>query len=196
MSNLCDGITPVIIEEVCGSTISPRWFAAYTAPRHEKHVSELLANRGIETFLPLYRTARQWQKRGPVVLELPLFPSYLFVRITPGARISVLGAPGVLSMVGSAREPWPLPDFEIEALRSGVHLRKVEPHPYLVIGERARIKAGPMAGMEGVLVRRNNSFRLVLTLDGIMQSVSVEVDANDLEPSVPARAPASSSAAN
>jgi transcription antitermination factor NusG len=168
----------------------------YTTPRHEKHVSELLTDRGIETFLPLYRTARQWQKRCPVILELPLFPAYVFVRITHGERCAVLGLPGVLSIVGSAREPWPLPEFEIEALRSGMHLRKVEPHPYLVVGERARIKAGPMAGMEGVLVRKKNSFRMVLTLDMIMQSVAVEVDADDLEPVGPTRVSGSSSITN
>ena len=89
----------------------PRWFALYTTPRHEKHVSEMLAQRQIETFLPLYRTTRRWKKSRPVVLELPLFPTYVFVRIAREARGAVLGMPGVLSIVGSAREPWPLPDL-------------------------------------------------------------------------------------
>ena len=101
-------------------TTLPRWFALYTTPRHEKHVSEILAERQIETFLPLYRTTRQWKKSRPVVLELPLFPTYVFVRIARQARGAVLGMPGVLSIVGSSREPWPLPDLEIEALRSGL----------------------------------------------------------------------------
>lgn len=196
MSKTCECITTEGIEAVYGALNSPRWFAVYTTPRHEKHVSELATDRGIETFLPLYRTARQWKKRCPVVLELPLFPTYVFVRMTQGDRGAVLGLPGVLSIVGSAREPWPLPDFEIEALRSGMHLRKVEPHPYLVVGERARIKAGPMAGMEGVLVRKKNSLRVVLTLDNIMQSVAVEVDANDLELACPARKAIGTSLAN
>jgi transcription antitermination factor NusG len=90
--------------------------------------------------------------------------------------------PGVLSIVGSAREPWPLPDFEIEALRSGLLERNVEPHPYLVVGERVRIKTGVMAGVEGILVRKKNDFRVVLSLNTIMQSVAVEVDADDVEP--------------
>jgi len=162
----------------------PQWFAAYTSSRHEKHVSEFLTNRAIENFLPLYRTVRRWKKRSPLVLELPLFPNYLFVHITPRARGSVLAAPGVLSMVGSEREAWPLPDSEIEALRVAVHLRKAEPHPYLVVGERARIVAGPLAGLEGVLARKKNNFRVVLTIDEIMQSFAVEVDADELEPVV------------
>jgi len=162
---------------------SLRWFAVYTTPRHEKHVSEILAERQIEAFLPLYRANRQWKKSSPVVLDLPLFPSYVFVRIARHARSAILGIPGVLSIVGSSKEPWPLPDFEIDALRSGLLERKIEPHPYLVVGERVRIMAGVMAGVEGVLVRKKNDLRVVLSLDTIMRSVAVEVYADDIEPS-------------
>jgi transcription antitermination factor NusG len=161
---------------------TPQWFALSTIPRHEKNVSELLAQRCIEAFLPLYRTRRQWKKSCPVVLELPLFPTYVFVRIVRHARGAVLGLPGVLAIVGSPREPWPLPDLEIEALRSGLLERKIEPHPYLIVGERVRIKTGVMTGVEGVLVRKKNNFRVVLSLDTIMWSVAVEVDADDIEP--------------
>ena len=160
----------------------PRWFAVYTTPRHEKHVSEILAERQIETFLPLYRANRQWKKSSPVVLDLPLFPTYVFVRIARQARGVVLGTPGVLSIVGSSKESWPLPDFEIDALRSGLLERKIEPHPYLVVGERVRIMAGVMAGVEGVLVRKKSDLRVVLSLDTIMRSVAVEVNADDIEP--------------
>src|SRR5579871_5833482 len=161
---------------------SASWFAVYTTPRHEKKVSDVLAERQIETFLPLYRTNRQWKKSRPTVLELPLFPTYVFVRIEYRARGAVLSVPGVLSIVGSGREPWPLPDLEIEALRSALLERKIEPHPYLVVGERVRIRAGIMTGIEGVLIRKRNEFRVILTLDAIMRSVAVEVDADDVEP--------------
>jgi transcription antitermination factor NusG len=164
-----------------------RWFALYTTPRHEKHVSEMLTQRQIETFLPLYRTTRRWKKSRPVVLELPLFPTYVFVRIAREARGAVLSVPGVLSIVGSGREPWPLPDPEIESIRLGLQMRKIEPHPYLTVGERVRIKAGVMTGVEGILVRQKNDLRVVLNLDTIMRSVAVEVDADDIEP---AKAPA------
>ena len=168
---------------VCAdANTSLRWFALYTTPRREKHVSEILAQRQIETFLPLYRTTRQWKKSRPVVLELPLFPTYVFVRIAREARGAVLGVPGVLSIVGSSKESWPLPDFEIDALRSGLLERKIEPHSYLVVGERVRIKGGVMTGVEGILVRKKNDFRVVLSLDAIMRSVAVEVDADDIEP--------------
>lgn len=164
-----------------GADALPRWFAVYTTPRHEKHVAELLADRGVEIFLPVYRTTRQWKKSRPVVLELPLFPTYVFVRISRQARGIVLGTPGVLSIVGSSRESWPLPNLEIEALRSGLLERRMEPHPYLIVGERVRIKAGVMAGVEGVLIRKKNEFRVVVSLVSIMQSVAVEVDADDVE---------------
>lgn len=165
-----------------GVDAAPRWFALYTTPRHEKHVSEILAQRRIETFLPLYRTTRQWKKSRPVELELPLFPTYVFAHIALEARGAVLGVPGVLSIVGSPREPWPVPDPDIEAIRLGLQMRKIEPHPYLTVGERVRIKAGVMTGVEGVLVRKKNDLRVVLSLDAIMRSVAVEVDADDIEP--------------
>lgn len=167
---------------ICAAADNPlRWFAAYTTPRHEKHVSEILAERQIETFLPLYRAGRHWKKSLPVILELPLFPTYVFVRIARQARAAVLGIPGVLSIVGSSREPWPLPELEINALRWGLRERNIEPHSYLKVGERVRIKAGVMTGVEGVLVRTKNCFRVVLSLDTIMRSVAVEVDADDIE---------------
>jgi transcription antitermination factor NusG len=162
--------------------ISANWFAAYTLSHHEKHVALLLKGREVESFLPLYATLHHWRNRSKQKLELPLFPNYVFVRIDPRERVRVLEVPGVLSLIGFGRKPAPLPDLEIEALRSGIGQRRVEPHPYLVVGERVRIRAGAMCGLEGVLVRKKNNLRVVLTLDVIRQSVVVEVDAEDLEP--------------
>jgi transcription termination/antitermination protein NusG len=161
---------------------SANWFAAYTNSHHEKRVSSHFGERQIESFLPLYSVLHRWKNRCEAHLDLPLFPNYVFVHIDPRERIRVLEVPGVLSLVGFGRILAPLSDFEIEALRSCVGQRKIEPHPYLVIGERVRIKAGPMTGMEGVLVRKKSNFRVVLALDVIMQCVAVEVDADDLEP--------------
>jgi transcription antitermination factor NusG len=161
---------------------SAHWFAAFTSSHHEKRVASRLAERQMESFLPLYRTVRRWKNRCQMALELPLFPNYVFVRMAPRERVRVLEVPGVLSLVASGRTLVPLPDFEIEALRAGVGERKIEPHPYLVIGERARIRRGPMMGMEGVLLRKKSNFRVVLALEAILQCVSVEVDADDVEP--------------
>jgi transcription antitermination factor NusG len=159
----------------------PQWFAAYTTPRHEKRVQELLTQRGIENFLPLYRSTRHWKKCCPAVVDLPLFPTYVFVRVARMARGGILGMPGVLSIVGSPRNPWPVPDSEIETLRLGTETRKIEPHAYLNFGEKVRIMAGSMAGVEGILIRKKNEFRVVLTVEAIMRSVAVEVDAAEIE---------------
>jgi transcription antitermination factor NusG len=158
------------------------WFAAYTHSHHEKRVALQLAERQMESFLPLYAATHRWKNRCAMRLELPLFPNYVFVHISLRERVRVLEVPGVLSLVSFGRSLAPLPDFEIEALRTAIGQRKIEPHPYLVIGERVRIKAGPMTGMEGVLIRKKSNLRLVLTLDAIMQSVAVEVDADDVGP--------------
>jgi transcription antitermination factor NusG len=161
---------------------SANWFAAYTNSHHEKRVALHCGERQIESFLPLYATCHRWKNGCDKDLELPLFPNYVFVRIDPRERVRVLEVPGVVSLVGFGRTLAPLPDFEIEALRATLGHRKIEPHSYLVIGERVRIKCGPMTGVEGVLVRKKNNFRMVLALDVIMQCVAVEVDADDLEP--------------
>jgi transcription antitermination factor NusG len=159
---------------------STDWFALYTSSRREKHVAKLLDERQIENFLPLYRADRHWDKRSPVTLDLPLFPNYLFVRA--GRKASLLSVPGVLSIVGSGRQPWPLPDHEIEAFRSAVDVCKLEPHSLFAVGERVRITNGALAGMQGVLVRKKSNFRVVLTVEAIRSSVSAEVDEADLEP--------------
>ena len=158
------------------------WFAVYTNSHHEKRVAWQLGERQIQSFLPLYATRHRWRNRCEADLELPLFPNYVFVRIDPRERVRVLEVPGVLSLVGFGRTLAPLPDFEIEALRAGLEQRRIEPHAYLVIGERVRIKAGPMVGLEGVLLRKKDNCRVVLALDAILRCVAVEVDADDLEP--------------
>jgi len=162
---------------------APKWFAVYTNSRHEKRVGQHLSMREIEHYLPLYHVQRKWSNGLRVTLDLPLFPGYIFVRIHRAQRVRVLEVPGVLALVGgTGGEPAPLPEADIEALRSGLSLRRVEPHPLLKVGQRARIRSGAFAGMEGIVVRKKNSFRVVLTLDTIMQSFAVEVDGKELEP--------------
>jgi transcription antitermination factor NusG len=159
------------------------WFAVFTSPRHEKRVEQHLRQRDVEHYLPVYRSPRKWRNGLKVVLDLPLFPNYIFVRIKRTERVRILEVPGVLAIVGgTAGAMAPLPDAEVEALRSGLNLRQAEPHPLLTIGQRARIRSGALAGLEGIVVRKNNSLRFVLTMDLIMQSIAVEVDGEELEP--------------
>ena len=162
--------------------LAPMWFAVYTSPRHEKCVERYLNQREIEHYLPLYHVRRKWSDGSIVTLDLPLFPGYIFVRINRTERVRVLEVPGVVAVVGgTGGKPAPLPDTEIDALRSGLHLRNAEPHALLTAGQRARIRSGALAGMEGVVVRQKNGLRVVLTMDLIMQSVAVEVDGTELE---------------
>ena len=161
---------------------APKWFAAYTSPRHEKRVDQQLEMREIEHYLPLYRTQRKWSDGSRVTLDLPLFPGYIFVCIQRAQRVRVLEVPGVLAIVGGTRgEPASLPASEIAALRVGLSQRNAQPHPLLKVGQRAHIRSGAFAGMEGVVQRMKYSYRVVLTLDSIMQSFAVEVDGEDLE---------------
>ena len=171
---------PLVLPNVAGE--DARWYAVYTNSRHEKCVAKHFDQRHIESFLPLYQKLHHWTKHNNVRLDLPLFPNYVFVHIAPPQRTSVLAVQGVLGMVGRGHIASALPDAEIESLRTGLQLRRFEPHPYLVAGERVRIKAGAMEGMEGILLRKKNGLRVVLTLDLIERSVAVEVDAQDVEP--------------
>jgi len=165
------------------SECEPKWFAVYTASRHEKKVAQHLTQRKIEHYLPLYRSDRKWSDGSRVTLELPLFPGYLFVHIRRSERVRVLDVPGALAVVGgNGREPVPLPDEAVDALRNGLHLRHAEPHALLAVGQRARIRSGALAGMEGIVVRKKNGLRVVLTLEYIQRSIAVEVAGEDLEP--------------
>lgn len=161
---------------------APAWFAVFTVSCHEKRVAQHFIPRAIEFFLPLCHVSRRRANRCTVKLDLPLFPSYIFARIDRRERVRVLEVPGVLGIVGQRRELAAIADSYIESLREGLRLHKIEPHPYLVAGERVRITNGPMSGLEGVLVRKKNDYRVVLTLELIMRSVSVEIDIADLGP--------------
>ncbi len=171
---------PAIVEAV----IRRNWYAVFTIPQNEKSVVRHLDLRNVESFLPCYETIRLWKNRQRAKVILPLFPTYLFVHIKHHERGKVLQAPGVLQIVGNGRDAIPLPDHEVELLRSGVTHKKIEPYRKLVVGDKVRLKCGIMQGVQGLLVRKNDSLRFVFTVELINQSASMEVDAADLEPVV------------
>ena len=159
-----------------------RWYAAYTRSRHEKTVAEQLRGKGIETFLPLYKTVRRW-KNGNHQVQMPLFPGYAFARFALADRLAVLKVPGVVRLVGFNGMPAALEDEEVDGLRQALAGGiAAEPHPYLTAGRRVRITAGPLAGREGILVRRQGTVRVVLSIDLIQRSVLVDVASDELEP--------------
>jgi transcription antitermination factor NusG len=160
----------------------PEWYAVYTNARHEKKVSAYLYGRSVECYLPSYKTMRRWQDRKKEV-DLPLFPGYVFVKIAFRSRLQVLTAPGVVQIVSFDGKPAPISEAEIENLRQAhSQSARFEPHPYLKVGRRVRVQNGPLSGLEGILVRRKEGFRLVISVELIMRSVAMEVDEADVVP--------------
>lgn len=158
------------------------WYAVHTHPRHEKRVYQRLLWLGVDSYLPLYKSMKRWNNRRTMQLELPLFPGYLFAKIALRDRVRVLEFSNALGIVGGGSELWAVPETEIERLRLGLHLRRPEPHPYLTAGQMVRIKSGPLTGLSGILVRKTGGLRVVLTVDILMQSASVEVGSDDITP--------------
>jgi transcription antitermination factor NusG len=158
------------------------WYAAATSPRHEKFVALQMKGFGIECFLPTYKSLRRWKDRRKE-LDLPLFPGYLFVHIALQNRLSVLRIPGVSQLVGTQGKPSPLPEHEIQALRnglsSGVYAECVS---WLKVGRKVCVQRGPLAGARGILVRKKQNCRIVISIDAIMRSVALEIDEADVQP--------------
>ena len=157
------------------------WYALYTAPRHEKRVADQIGRQGIACFLPLYRSVRRWKDRRKE-LALVLFPGYVFVRMSLEHRLRVLQLPGAVRLVTFNGQPASLPEAEIESLQHHLSCSgNVEPHPYLSVGRRVRVRSGPLKGLEGIILRTKDRCRIVLSIHLIMRSVAVEVDDSDLE---------------
>jgi len=156
------------------------WFAAYTVPRHEKIVEQQLAQKNVRSYLPLYEAIHRWKDRKARV-QLPLFPGYVFVQVAISDRIRVLEISSVVRIVSFNKQAAIIPSAEIEALRNAIAQRRAEPYPYLVAGKKVRVTSGALQGLEGTVLRRKGAIRIVVTLESIMRSVALELDASDLE---------------
>jgi transcription antitermination factor NusG len=169
------------------SLAQAHWYAAYTAANHEKKIAAELQRRSVECFLPLYESFRRWRDRR-VKLQMPLFPGYIFVHLPLLEKLRVLQIPGVVHLVSFSEGPAQVPQSEITSiqniLRQGL---PVEPYPYLSVGRRVRVNAGPLNGLEGIVVRRKNKLRFVVLIELIQRAMSVELGQEDLTP-VSARA--------
>jgi transcription antitermination factor NusG len=161
---------------------SLNWYALHIRSRHEKRVAEHLISQSMETFLPLHRSRNTWKNGVHANVDLPLFPCYLFARASLYDRIRLLQHPGVLGFAASSVKPTVIPDEEISILRMATKNLKAEPHPYLNSGDLVRIVAGPLVGMTGILTRRKQEYRVVLSIETIMRSIVVEVSEFDIEP--------------
>jgi len=160
------------------------WYAVQTRARNEKVISERLQQEGLTTFLPLVTEVRRWSDRKKKV-ELPLFSCYVFVKLVPSnndERLRVYRTNGVFRIVSMRGEPIPIPDEQIEALRT-VLTQQVPwaEHPFLKIGQRVRIRGGSLEGVEGVLLSRNGDRTLIISVDAIQRSLAVRVEGYDVE---------------
>jgi transcription antitermination factor NusG len=166
-------------------SLEPRWYAAYTYPRHEKRVAEHLSGRSVEHFLPLSTYLSRWKDRQKLIQQ-PLFPSYIFVRLDLKDRLQVLGVPGIVNLVSFHGLPEPLPEGDIDALRAGLsQTRDIQRHAYINAGRRVRIVRGPLAGFTGIVRRIKGNFRVILSVELIRRSFVVDVDVSSLEYLVP-----------
>jgi transcription elongation factor/antiterminator RfaH len=159
------------------------WYALYTRPRHEKQVFQELSNKQIEAFLPTYKVRRRWSDRYKIVEE-PLFKNYLFVNVDFNTRyydtLRPYGAVGFITFDG---KPAQIPQEEIDAIRRLVESElPYDPHPYLKVGRKVRVRSGPLQGCEGILTRKKGLARLVISVHLLQQSVSAEVDSDTIEP--------------
>ena len=156
---------------------SALWYAVRVRSNFESRVSAVLNHKGVEQFLPTYRSRRIWSDRVKT-MDLPLFPGYVFCRIPLEERNQVLITDGVVGLVGAGRQPIPVSELEIEAIRTIVQSQTpAEPWPFLKIGEKVRINHGALSGVEGILIRVKNSWRLVVSVTLLERSVAVEIDA-------------------
>src|SRR5205807_7719881 len=163
--------------EVRPSDHAVGWYAIYTRHQHEKTVAGILTSKGFETLLPLYSAAHRWKDRTKL-LSLPLFPCYVFLKGGLERRLDILTTPGIRALVSTEGQPAAIPHSEIEGVRRAVESgASVEPHPLLKCGEWVRIKCGPLAGIQGILVRKKNLYRLVLSVEILGKAASVEIDA-------------------
>jgi transcription antitermination factor NusG len=160
------------------------WYAVQTRARHEKAVAHRLCERGVTTFLPTITEVHRWKDRKKTI-ELPLFSCYLFVKLMPSNedRQRVLRADSVLGLVGTQGLGTPIPNDEINAVRTLVSEQvPCCAHPFLKTGQRVRIRGGALEGLEGILLSRNGDRRLIISVTAMQRSLALQVEGYDIEP--------------
>src|ERR1700687_1549521 len=159
------------------------WYAVHTMARHEKRVAAQCQEKRICTFLPLLRQVHRWSDRRSIV-EVPLFSCYAFVRVVQAVeeRLKILRTRGVLGFVGSERQGTPIPDAQVESLRKAISKNvPCLPHPFITSGKRVRIRGGALDGVQGILLRQGGDQSLVVSVELVQRSVSIQVQGYDIE---------------
>ena len=153
-----------------------QWHALFVRSRHEKSVHAQLEAKSEDVFLPLYRRKHRWADRWKLV-ELPLFPGYVFCRFESNRRSSVLATSGVIDVVRFGAQPATIDESEIEAIQRVVESPLLaEPYADLVKGEKVMMCDGPLKGMTGTLMEVRKGLRLVISVELLRRSVLIEID--------------------
>jgi transcription antitermination factor NusG len=164
--------------EAIGRSSHLPWFAVRVKSNYEKPVSAMLRGKGFDEFLPTYRARRQWSDRIKV-LDLPLFPGYLFCRIDLSKRLPLLTTPGFLYLVGKGMTPEPIDETEVMGIQSIVRSGlSALPWPSVVVGQKVRLERGPLRGIEGVVTKIGDQHRIYVNATLLQRSVSVQVDSD------------------
>jgi transcription antitermination factor NusG len=155
--------------------VSVEWYALRVKTRHEHRVCNILTQKDVETFLPTYAITRRWSDRVKRV-SMPLFPGYVFAHLNISRRLPVLTAPSVIGFVGFGGPPVAVEATIIADLkRVVVSQMNPEPCEYMKVGQRVRICSGSLAGIEGILAQTRQASKLIISVDLLHRSVSVEV---------------------
>jgi transcription antitermination factor NusG len=179
-----DRAVPVLEEPNGPGSISSQWYALYTRSRFEKKMLGELTDRSIEVFLPMREILSRWKDRKKRIW-IPLFPGYIFVNHvdTPANRFRILNIPGAVRFVGLEGHANPIPEEQIQYVRRFLEASiAIDPYPYMQVGTRVEVIAGPLKGIQGILVEKRGRFRFVIQVDLIRQAVSVEIDSSDVRP--------------
>lgn len=158
------------------------WYAVYTKPRYEKRVAGLLTQRGIENYLPLMKSLRQWSDRKKIV-ELPLFSSYVFVHINEKEYYHTIQVQGIVRFVTFEKKRVVVPDYQIEAIRKYVETGEeiIANKEDYTVGKLVRVKFGSMKGLEGRLVELLGKQRVKVEIEGIQQTLFIMIPMGNLE---------------
>ena len=158
------------------------WFAVRVKSNFEKRVALSLSSKGLETFLPDYKTQRRWSDRFKTI-DCPLFPGYVFCRIDLNHRLPVLSTPGFLCIVRNGSKPAPVDEAEIARIQVVVRSRlSALPWPTLAVGQKVRLVRGPLSGLEATLLEVGTRKRIYVGVTLLRRGVSVEVDSDWILP--------------
>jgi transcription antitermination factor NusG len=157
------------------------WYVLYTRYQHEKRVAQSLSIKEHDVFLPIYGAAHRRRDRTKCVW-LPVFPCYVFIRGGMDRQLQLLTTPGIIGIAQSSGRPAIVPQEQIDGVRRIVETSlRIEPHSFLRCGERVRVKAGPLTGLEGIMVRKKGTFKLIVSVELLCQSVAAEIDISCVE---------------